>query len=277
MVNPNRFYTYAYLREDRTPYYIGKGQIRSPSKDAYNRCYYGKHHVPIPPKERILILKTFHIEFDAYKHEIYMISVFGRKDIGTGILRNLSNGGEGHSGRIKSKEEIEKIKKSKKGARWWNDGKKDKCCKKCPGSNWVLGRINSPKFSSDLKWWNNGLKNKLSSKCPDENWKRGRIMKSYGICWNNGKIDKMSKECPGPEWTKGSLNKTSTGMRWWNDGIISVQSKECPGKNWVLGMLGTRGTKYWNNGIIDRRFKENPGEGWILGRLHGHRKSKNAC
>lgn len=273
MVNPYRFYTYAYLRVDRTPYYIGKGKLRKRNK--YHRCYYGKHHVPIPPQERILILKENILEEDAFKHEKYMISVFGRKDIGTGILRNLSDGGEGHSGRVKSISEREKHRNNMLGKRWWNNGIFDKHSKKCPGPEWKLGRINSTKFNSNLKWWNNGVENNLSILPPDNNWKRGRILKSNGFCWNNGKINKMSKECPGQGWVKGSLSKTSEGMRWWNNGITSTHSRECPGEGWVLGMLGTRGTKYWNNGIIDKRFKECPGEGWVIGRINGHRKSKN--
>jgi hypothetical protein len=50
MINPNRFYTYAYLREDKTPYYIGKG-VKS--------RLYAKNHgrIPIPPKDRIIFLK----------------------------------------------------------------------------------------------------------------------------------------------------------------------------------------------------------------------------
>ena len=84
MVNPRRFYTYAYLREDRTPYYIGKGQKKS----------------------NIIILKKNLTEEEAFKHEIYMIAVFGRKDLRTGILRNLTDGGEGSSGRVVTEEEI---------------------------------------------------------------------------------------------------------------------------------------------------------------------------
>ena len=98
MVNPNRFYTYAYLREDRTPYYIGKGEGRR----LYNK---GKGEVGKPKNtDRIIFLKNNLTEEEAFKHEIYMIAVFGRKDLGTGILHNKTDGGDGVSGRIASGE-----------------------------------------------------------------------------------------------------------------------------------------------------------------------------
>ena len=84
-----KFYTYAYLRADRTPYYIGKG--------CSNRCRETKGRAFKPPKDRsrILILKSNLTEEEALKHEVYMIAVFGRKDIGTGILHNHTDGGDG--------------------------------------------------------------------------------------------------------------------------------------------------------------------------------------
>lgn len=90
--SPNDFYTYAYLRQDGTPYYIGKGK----GKRAFNN----HKHVPVPPKDRILFLKWDLSEEDAKKHEIYMIYVLGRKNVGTGRLINLTAGGESKSGWI---------------------------------------------------------------------------------------------------------------------------------------------------------------------------------
>lgn len=105
----NLYYTYAYLRENGTPYYIGKGK----EKRAFER--HRKQNIPLPPKERILFLKTGLTEEQAFRHEIYMIFVHGRKDQGTGILHNRTNGGEGLSGFRHTLKTVEKIRKAHQG------------------------------------------------------------------------------------------------------------------------------------------------------------------
>jgi len=111
------YYTYAYLREDGTPYYIGKGR----GNRAYKK---GSRVFAPPPKNRIIKLKQNLTEEEAFNHEIYMIAVFGRKDLGTGILRNLTDGGEGVSGLIFSEEHRRNLSESHKGKSPGNKGKK---------------------------------------------------------------------------------------------------------------------------------------------------------
>jgi hypothetical protein len=100
------YYTYAYLRLDGTPYYIGRGKGR--------RAFDKRHNVRVPPKERILFLKMGLTFAESVDHEKYMIAVLGRKDIGTGILRNVTDGGEGVQGLVQTIYTRQKISNSKK-------------------------------------------------------------------------------------------------------------------------------------------------------------------
>jgi hypothetical protein len=106
-----KFIVYAYLREDRTFYYIGKGLLTRPYQ-----CGKTNRVVPCPrtergeiDKDRILILYggTKFEESIALNYEKGLINLYGRKDLypDWGILRNLTDGGDGTSGRKMSGEQ----------------------------------------------------------------------------------------------------------------------------------------------------------------------------
>jgi hypothetical protein len=88
------YYVYAYLRADGTPYYVGKG------KD-----------------DRIVFLETNLTELGAFALERFYIRWYGRKDTGSGILRNRTDGGEGTSGVVYSEEALRKRKEAMQGYR----------------------------------------------------------------------------------------------------------------------------------------------------------------
>jgi len=113
------YYTYAYLREDKTPYYIGRGKYQSECK--YHRMSQ-KHTCGIPPKDRRIILKDNLSKEQAIKHEEYMIGLFGLICDETGILRNYVRDSRGGSNKGRKLSEETKQKMSLAMKKRWEDG-----------------------------------------------------------------------------------------------------------------------------------------------------------
>jgi hypothetical protein len=85
------FYTYLWLREDGTPYYVGKGK-------GYRAFTGRRHNVNCPKSRDRIILQEWLSEAEALWAEQFLIAFYGRTDLGLGCLRNLTDGGEGVSG-----------------------------------------------------------------------------------------------------------------------------------------------------------------------------------
>ena len=102
----NIYYVYQYLREDNTPYYIGKGKNR--------RAWSKRHSVGVPDISRIQIIKDKLTEDEAFQLEMDLISYYGRKDIGTGILRNSTQGGDNFRDPVVEQKRINSVKRATK-------------------------------------------------------------------------------------------------------------------------------------------------------------------
>jgi NUMOD3 motif len=188
--NIYRYYVYAYLRSNGTPYYIGKG--------CNNRAYTKHGTIPVPKnKSRIIFLETNMSNIGALALERRYIRWYGRKDLGTGILRNMTNGGDG--GDSFSPKIIEKLKTV-------NVGKKRTLETKNKISKSLTGRKRSFEIVNKTRMANIGKKRTLATRVKISNSHKGEKNSQYGTIWiTNGIITKKIKNnVPIPEgWHRG--------------------------------------------------------------------------
>jgi len=225
-----RYYTYLWLREDGTPYYVGKG---------CNDRAYTEHDRQKPPDDSNRIILEYHpTEDEAYIAEMMLIAAYGRKDLGTGCLRNMSDGGKGGLNPSQETRKLQRSAKLRNPTRYW------------------LGK-KRPDISETFKKFYSNMSPELRSK--KGRYSRSKVKNPFDLSslsrnlknttWITNGVDSMQVEPSQPiptGWRRGmaceSYNKNRKCI---TDGHTNrfIRDEETIPSGWRQGM-----TKRLNNG-----------------------------
>ena len=150
---------------------------------------------------------------DAANMEIFLIETIGRRDLGTGPLSNLTNGGDGTRG--------------------WSDKAKEVCRKR----NLRLGII--PPSQKGRKFNRRDEDKKIPAIIKETNIKTTVYLADPR--WKTGEVVGINKNVVQNEsWRKKNSISVSK-LKWWNNGIKCVRSINSPGSDFIKG----RGKVKW--------------------------------
>ena len=175
----NKYYIYMHTKiGDTLPFYVGKGKGNR-AYDKFKRSNYWKNVA----KDGYTI-KLFEnlSEHHAFELEIAFIKLYGRRDLGTGCLVNLTDGGEGTSGWQKkniSDEYRKKLSDAQKG-KTYSDESKIKMSKAKLGKTPWKGKMHSDKTKQKMS---EAKKGKINS---DEH--KRKISEASKAYWANKKL-----------------------------------------------------------------------------------------
>ena len=228
------FYVYVYLREDGSPYYVGKGK---------GKRWKRRHNVEVPPEERVLFFITDTTNEWACFLEMWLIAFWGRLNDGTGILENLTDGGETTLGWEPTEETKDKIKKALTGRRLTeahkrkvSDGLRGR--KHKPETIQKMRKPKSEEHKKKIAEAHRGKKSPLKGRKQSEELVKKRAASLKGIKRTEEYKRKMSESKRGTlvsGETKQKLSEMRKGNKWWNNGEEERCCKECPGDGWIRG------------------------------------------
>jgi len=199
-----QFYTYLWLRQDGTPYYVGKGK----GYRAFTNC---NRKVVKKPTEKLLIILEYHeSESQAFEAERFLISFYGRFDIGTGCLRNMTDGGDGASPSLETRKKIGLASKGNNYAKG-NSNRKGAVVSESTRKKMSLSKIGRSSPNKGKKM-SEEQKSKISSS------KKGKSPAwNKGIPWSPEVIEKIAKiaktRCDSEKFRKFASIQGTKGAR----------------------------------------------------------------